>query len=541
MAFSTCISVGLSNTAAALVTVLLIFRLIVKRENSQWFETDYSILFKGIGIFFVAMTLSAIASGDFIFAWNKALFHFFYRPLPLLLVAIAIQRIKNIMAILTMVMISLMASDLLVIWKGFHGDFRAQGIAGGPMWMGSFLAILLPVLLVVVVNRDKFRKYHNGYCLIFAISLLALLFNGTRGVWLGMAIILPLIVMRYIRNWRKLLMLCVACILGIGIVYANSPMVSYKVHTIVDVKNAANIERSLMWESALHMAQDSPFFGVGLGNYSEAYQTKYIMEYSQQMDKQVLLMPSIYELFCSGLEIDKIDDMPFFRPQYLKLSLEQRSLKRILDILLSVSALLFLAPLFALTAIMIKIDNKGPVFYKQIRMGRYEKEFTVYKFRSMRHNAEKESGPVMAGEGDSRITAVGKFLRRTRIDEIPQFINVLLGDMSIVGPRPERPFFVRQFKKEIPEYIYRHNVKPGITGMAQVYGKYNTSAYDKLIYDLMYIQKCGVFLDFVIIIQTIRVLFMKSSTEGIKNTKTQAGLAQYKIKERQKIISNIKD
>jgi len=266
-----------------------------------------------------------------------------------------------------------------------------------------------------------------------------------------------------------------------------------------------------------------------------------IMEYSQQMDKQVLLMPSIYELFCSGLEIDKIDDMPFFRPQYLKLSLEQRSLKRILDILLSVSALLFLAPLFALTAIMIKIDNKGPVFYKQIRMGRYEKEFTVYKFRSMRHNAEKESGPVMAGEGDSRITAVGKFLRRTRIDEIPQFINVLLGDMSIVGPRPERPFFVRQFKKEIPEYIYRHNVKPGITGMAQVYGKYNTSAYDKLIYDLMYIQKCGVFLDFVIIIQTIRVLFMKSSTEGIKNTKTQAGLAQYKIKERQKIISNIKD
>lgn len=266
-----------------------------------------------------------------------------------------------------------------------------------------------------------------------------------------------------------------------------------------------------------------------------------IMEYSQQMDKQVLLMPSIYELFCSGLEIDKIDDMPFFRPQYLKLSLEQRSLKRILDILLSVSALLFLAPLFVVTAVMIKIDNKGPVFYKQIRMGRYEKEFTVYKFRSMRHNAEKESGPVMAGEEDSRITAVGKFLRRTRIDEIPQFINVLLGDMSIVGPRPERPFFVRQFKQEISEYIYRHNVKPGITGMAQVYGKYNTSAYDKLIYDLMYIQKCGAFLDFVIIIQTIRVLFMKSSTEGIKSTKMQAGLAQYKIKEKQKIISNIKD
>lgn len=277
MAFSTCISVGLSNIAAALVTVLLILRLIIKKEHIWCLSGDYSILFKGIGIFLVAMTLSAIASGDFIFAWNKVLFHFFYRPLPLLLVAIAVQRIKNIMAILTMVMISLMASDLLVIWKGFHGDFRAQGIAGGPMWMGSFLAILLPVLLVVVVNRDKFRKYHKGYCLIFAISLLALVFNGTRGVWLGMAIILPLVVIKYIKNWRKLLVLCVACILGIGIVYANVPIVSYKVHTIIDVKNAANIERTLMWKSALHMAQDSPFFGVGLGNYSEAYQTKYIM------------------------------------------------------------------------------------------------------------------------------------------------------------------------------------------------------------------------------------------------------------------------
>ncbi|WP_231037738.1 sugar transferase [Pectinatus frisingensis] len=246
-----------------------------------------------------------------------------------------------------------------------------------------------------------------------------------------------------------------------------------------------------------------------------------IMESCQQMQKQVLLWPSIYELFCRALAINKIDDIPFFSPQYINPSLEQRSLKRVLDIILAGVALIALIPLMAVTAMLIKLDSRGPVFYKQLRVGRYGKNFFVYKFRSMRTDAEKTCGPVMAGEDDPRITHVGRFLRRTRIDEVPQFINVLKGSMSIVGPRPERPFFVEKFKKEIPEYIYRYNVKPGITGMAQVYGKYNTTVYDKLIYDLMYIQHCDVFTDFTIMIQTVRVLFQKSSTEGVVNNNTE--------------------
>ena len=138
-----------------------------------------------------------------------------------------------------------------------------------------------------------------------------------------------------------------------------------------------------------------------------------------------------------------------------------------------------------------------------------------YKFRSMRQDAEALSGPVLAGEDDPRITRAGRVLRAMRLDELPQLINVLKGDMSIVGPRPERPFFVEQFKAEIPEYEYRHNVRPGITGMAQVNGKYNTTVYDKLVYDLMYVQKCDIFTDLVILVQTVRVLFIKSSTEGV--------------------------
>lgn len=254
-----------------------------------------------------------------------------------------------------------------------------------------------------------------------------------------------------------------------------------------------------------------------------------IVNYCQQLGKQVLLMPSVYELFCSELEIDKIDDIPFFRPKYLNLTLEKRSLKRILDIAVSGTALVFLSPLMLITAIAIRVDSKGPAIYSQIRTGRYDKPFKVYKFRSMRQDAEAKSGPIMATDADPRITKIGTFLRKTRIDELPQLINVLFGTMSIVGPRPERPFFVEQFKHDIPEYCYRHNVKPGITGMAQVYGKYNTTAYDKLIYDLMYVQKCGVFTDLVIMVQTIRVLFMKTSTEGVVTKKLKADLEKYKL------------
>lgn len=255
-----------------------------------------------------------------------------------------------------------------------------------------------------------------------------------------------------------------------------------------------------------------------------------IVHYCNMKQKQVLLIPDIYELFCSGAELDKIDDIPLFRPLPLVPSLEQRSLKRMLDIVLSGAALLFIWPLMLVTAIAIKIFDPGPVLYSQIRTGRHEREFKVYKFRTMRVDAEKHSGPVLAAEHDPRVTKFGAFMRATRLDELPQIWNVLVGDMSIVGPRPERPFFVERFKEQIPEYVYRHNVKPGITGLAQVFGKYNTTPYDKLVYDLMYIQKCNILFDLVIIVQTVKVLVTKSATEGVGANKKSVDLEEYRIR-----------
>ena len=254
-----------------------------------------------------------------------------------------------------------------------------------------------------------------------------------------------------------------------------------------------------------------------------------IVHYCNLHEKQALLIPNAYEVFCSGMTLDKIDDVPVFRPQRLRLTLEQRSLKRILDIVVALLGFLAALPFMLLTATAIKIFDPGPVFYSQERSGRYGKPFKVYKFRTMRVDAEKLSGPMFAQENDPRITRLGGFLRAVRLDELPQIWNVLVGDMSIVGPRPERPFFVEQFKQEIPEYVYRMNVKPGITGLAQVYGKYNTTAYDKLIYDLVYIQNAGIRTDLTIIIQTVRVLFQKSATEGVHDVQTKDSLKDFDI------------
>ena len=185
-----------------------------------------------------------------------------------------------------------------------------------------------------------------------------------------------------------------------------------------------------------------------------------------------------------------------------------------MDLLFAGIAAICALPIAAIVALAIKLEDHGPVLYSQVRVGRFGVDYKVYKFRSMRVDAEKYSGPQLATENDPRITKVGKFIRATRLDEIPQIWNVLNGNMSLVGPRPERPYFVEQFVEEYPEYSYRHNVKPGITGLAQVFAKYNTTPYDKLVYDLMYIENFSLIQDLVIMVHTVKIIFTKSATEG---------------------------
>lgn len=203
--------------------------------------------------------------------------------------------------------------------------------------------------------------------------------------------------------------------------------------------------------------------------------------------------------------------------------LEYLFIKRLFDILISGIGILMTSPIMLITAIIIKFYDKGPVFYKQCRLTKDGKVFEVIKFRSMRVDAEKDGvARLSTGTKDSRITPIGKVIRATRIDELPQFFNILKGDMSLVGPRPERPEIAEQYEKELPEFRLRLQAKAGLTGYAQVYGKYNTSPYDKLQMDLMYIAKPSILDDLRIIFATVKILFMPESTEGVAEGQTTA-------------------
>ena len=241
-----------------------------------------------------------------------------------------------------------------------------------------------------------------------------------------------------------------------------------------------------------------------------------ILKYCYQRSIRTYTTPKISDILIRSSESLHLFDTPLLLSRNHGLSFEQRIMKRGMDVVLSLAALFLLSPVFLITAVAIKLYDKGPVFYFQERCTKDGKVFRICKFRSMVEDAEKEGHSIPATDEDPRITPVGRIIRATRIDELPQILNILKGDMSIVGPRPERVEHVELYTRQIPEFRYRMKVKGGLTGYAQVYGKYNTSAYDKLKLDLMYIQNYSLLLDIEIIFKTVKILFMKESTEGFE-------------------------
>lgn len=226
-------------------------------------------------------------------------------------------------------------------------------------------------------------------------------------------------------------------------------------------------------------------------------------------------VPKISDIINRSSDDLNLFDTPLLLSRNEDLKIEQLFAKRMMDVVCSFFGLLISSPFFLIIAFLIKATDRGPVFYKQIRLTRNGKEFEIYKFRTMIQDAEKDGHARLASEHDDRILPVGRFLRATRLDELPQLINVLKGEMSMVGPRPERPELAAEIEKELPEFPYRLKVKAGLTGYAQIYGKYNTTAYDKLKLDLTYIRKYSFFLDLKLMIMTPKIMLMKESTEGV--------------------------
>lgn len=256
-----------------------------------------------------------------------------------------------------------------------------------------------------------------------------------------------------------------------------------------------------------------------------------LLKFCYQHNIRVYAVPKLTDILMRGADEVTSFDTPLVAISGDGLTQIQSFLKRTLDIVLCLIAMIVAAPIMAAVAIAIKLDDGGPVFYKQKRATVGGKEFDILKFRSMIVNAEKEGHSIPATGEDPRITKVGKIIRACRVDELPQILNILKGDMSIVGPRPERIEHVKAYSEEIPEFGFRLKVKGGLTGYAQIYGKYNTSAYDKLRLDLMYIENYSIFLDIKLIIMTLRILLKKESTEGFDVAEANENKKEELIKE----------
>ena len=240
-----------------------------------------------------------------------------------------------------------------------------------------------------------------------------------------------------------------------------------------------------------------------------------IINYCFERKMPICLVPSAAEIVLRSAYTISLLDTPVLICRKGELSLLEEFIKRCFDIVVAGCALVVLSPVMLAIAIAIKLYDRGPVFYKQTRLTIHGATFELIKFRSMIVDAERDGVARLAKANDSRITPLGAILRRFRLDELPQLINIIKGEMSIVGPRAERPEIAAQYEKEIPEFAYRLKVKAGLTGYAQVLGRYNTTPYDKLMWDLMYIESYSVLMDLKIIMMTIKILFMPESTAGV--------------------------
>lgn len=414
--------------------------------------------------------------------------------------------------------------------KRFNGMMERDFLGKGN------LMILLIYLIITILFFRAFNAYKVGYfkstSIAFSqiLALICINFVTTLQIILMIGKV-PVLLTIILQMWNMTMLEMILCI-SLTFVLNKIYFVLFPPYRMLEVygnyKN--NLREKIGMRTDKYILEDS----IHISKNTEDIQQKALeydavllndiptklknefLKFCFQNSVRVYFTPKISDVLVKGAEEVNVFDTPLFLCRNDGISIETKILKRTVDVLVSSIGIVILLPIMLITVICIKLEDGGKVIYSQERCTLNGKSFRIYKFRSMIENAEKEGGAQLAKENDSRITKVGSFIRKTRIDEIPQLFDVLKGDMSLVGPRPERPEFIKETVREIPEFAYRTKVKAGLTGYAQVYGKYNTSFLDKLKLDLLYIEKHSIWLDLKILLMTFKVVFTKESTEGVK-------------------------
>lgn len=385
----------------------------------------------------------------------------------------------------------------LVLFNTLYGGLKVGYLRTGNMIYSQFLAAFCANLMAYLQITLLTKSFQN--------MLPLFVMTGAELLLIGIWSFLSTRLYRFLYPPRSVLL-----------IYGEHPVAGLmgKIHTRNDrfvIGEAVHISQGI----SMIMEKIRGYEGVVICDLP-SHMRNVILKHCYEKGVRTYTTPKISDVILRSAESLHLFDTPLLLSRNKGLSFDQRAVKRGMDLALSLTALLLLCPVFLVTAAAIKLYDGGPVFYFQERCTKDGKVFRICKFRSMVEDAEKEGNWIPATDRDPRITPVGRIIRATRMDELPQILNILKGDMSIVGPRPERVEHVELYTKQIPEFGYRMKVKGGLTGYAQVYGKYNTTAYDKLKLDLMYIQNYSLLLDIEIIFKTVKILFMKESTEGFE-------------------------
>lgn len=438
------------------------------------------------------------------------------------------EQYKRIIKFLSsMISIALQTFLYWNIWMGFYSSNIELPFFRKGNWL---MAALYGVLLLFFVHT--YGGWKIGYLktgdVIFSQSLAAVFVNAITyiqiclldrhfvnamplmGMTLGQIVIITVWAVVFQRVYarifppRKMIL-----------VYGERPAfgLKNKINTREDKYNICemvNIDRGLDYVCEKLQAYDA----VIIGDIPSAVRNQ-IMKYCFAKSIRTYMLPKISDIILRGSDDIHLFDSPLLLARNHGLTFEQKVMKRTIDVVLSILLLIVMSPVMLITALLIHLYDGGPAIHKQTRLTMGGNEFDVYKFRSMIVDAEGDGVARLASEHDVRVTPIGKVIRRTRIDELPQLINILKGEMSLVGPRPERPQIAAEYREYMPEFDYRLKVRGGLTGYAQIYGKYNTTPYDKLKLDLMYIENYSLRLDIQLILMTLKVVFMKESTEGV--------------------------
>lgn len=446
------------------------------------------------------------------------------------------EQYKHFLRILVVTMIVVLEC---AVFSTFWNRYYASRLWIEPFWdKGNWIIVVIYGIFLVIfmyIYGGMKIGYMKGNSIVYSQMITAFCTNALMYLqiillWRHLPYILPMIgmtlldfvlsgVISYLTEKifnrlfpaRKLLM-----------IYDEYPVeaLEYKMNQrpekyVIQWKISAKEGEKVLYRKIDEHGQD----GVVLGDLHSELRNR-ILKYCYARSIRVYITPKLSDIMLRKAEALHIFDTPLLLARNSGLSFDQKFCKRSLDLVMSSIMLIAASPIMLVTAFCIKIYDHGPVFFKQKRLTIDGKEFYVYKFRSMITDAEKDGVARLATQNDSRITPVGKVIRATRIDELPQLINIFKGDMSVVGPRPERPEIAKEYEQQIPEFSYRLRVKAGLTGYAQIYGKYNTTAYDKLKMDLMYIESYSILEDLKLILATFKIIFTKESTEGVEDGKT---------------------